>query len=104
MASVVFSRQSRSPVSYFSIEPVVEYYFPQNYPAMFELTTRGYMLLNLFAMARVNISRKEYTFSLSGKNLLNNAYASHLSRIRYYGLLNQGINIIFSVSTDFDNR
>lgn len=85
-----------------SIQPAYEYYFAQDNPAMFELSTPAYSLINLYTHARTVVFHHDFTFSLSCKNLLNKAYASHLSRIRYYGMLNQGINFIFSISTQFN--
>ncbi|MCB9046233.1 MAG: TonB-dependent receptor [Chitinophagales bacterium] len=98
--SLVFTPVTKGAITNIRIEPAIEYYFAQNTPAMFELATPAYTLVNFYSSANADIFHRTFNLSLSCKNLLNNAYASHLSRIRYYGLLNQGINIIFSVTTN----
>lgn len=99
--SIHYTKTLRGKIQDISIEPAYEYYFRQNNPAMFELATPSYSLLNLYTAMSADILRHNFTFSLSCKNLLNKAYASHLSRIRYYGMLNQGINFIISIHTEF---
>lgn len=102
--SLIFKKSFTEGIQQVRVEPNVEYYFAQNNPAMFELPTPDYMLVNIYSKATVRINNHDYDIGLACKNLLNKPYTNHLSRIRYYGLLNQGINIIFSINTTLDIR
>lgn len=81
------------------IAPQLQYSFAQNKPAPAELPTPDYALLNLNAGLTVHPYQKpSYVFTLGIRNLLNKTYADHLSRIRYYGLNNQGLNVVLAVT------
>ncbi len=81
-------------------EPELEYSRAQNHPAMFETPTPAYYLVNLHMGLETVWGGNRWQWNLSCRNLLNNTYASHLSRLKYYGLYNQGINFIVSVRTN----
>ena len=81
----------------FFIEPEGQYIFSQNKPAQFETATPGYFLLNLATGVTIQCPKGNWILGLNGKNLSNKKYADHLSRLKYYGLYNQGINVVFSV-------
>lgn len=83
------------------VEPEFEYVFAQETPAVFETKTPAYHLLNLSAGLTSHWGRRPLTWTLSGKNLLDEAYVDHLSRLKNYGLLNPGIQISLSVKTVF---
>ncbi|MBS1771388.1 MAG: TonB-dependent receptor [Bacteroidetes bacterium] len=83
------------------IEPELEYILAQNKPANFETATVDFALVNLHLGYRYNSKNDNTTFiTLTCRNLLNKAYADHLSRLKYYGFNNQGINIILTVKTN----
>lgn len=76
-------------------EPELVYVFAQNNPAVFETSSPAYFLLNLFTGATWETStRKRFDIGISGLNLLDAGYADHLSRLRNYGILNPGRNIM----------
>lgn len=77
-------------------EPEWVYVFDQNNPAVFETRTEGYALLNVMAGVAIPVSHANLEFTLSGKNLLNTVYADHLSRLKYYGLYNPGVNVVLA--------
>lgn len=67
-----------------------DYYFAQNKTAPNEKSTPAYGLLNAgFSLMPIT---KKFTINISGNNLLNVAYADHLSRLKNFGLLNIGRN------------
>lgn len=70
-----------------------DYCFAQNnvYPG--EIATPRYILWNAGISAVVHQENTAYDFSISANNLLNTAYYDHLSRFKYFGLLNVGRNI-----------
>lgn len=84
------------------VEPAVDYVFAQNRAAQFETKTPAYYLVNLNAGITSMFGKTEVQWGISGKNLLNKQYADHLSRLKYYGLYNPGINIVFSVKIKLD--
>lgn len=84
-------------------EPEFDYVFAQNRPAQFETNTPAYCLLNFNAGVTQRLRKKgEIEYAISCKNLLNVQYADHLSRLKYYGLYNMGLNIVFSVKFKLD--
>lgn len=83
------------------IEPEVQYFFKQSRPAQFETATPGYLLINIYSGMEVISVRGNWTLGLTCKNLANRKYADHLSRLKYYGLNNEGINFVFSVRKTF---
>ncbi|MFD1095779.1 TonB-dependent receptor [Salegentibacter chungangensis] len=64
----------------------------------FETTTPAYALLSVGFGSTVNLSSSKIDFSISGTNLLDKAYISHLSRLKSDNIANIGRNIKFSVS------
>ncbi|WP_276134252.1 TonB-dependent receptor plug domain-containing protein [Polluticoccus soli] len=98
VSSVNYSRSDNTGRQLFFVEPELEYVFPQNDPAQFETTTVDYALVNIHAGTTARIKGNNVRLQASCKNLLDKAYTDHLSRIKYYGLYNQGINFIISAS------
>ncbi len=80
------------------VEPQFVYSFAQNKPAQNELSSPDYGLLNLNAGTSLDTKSGSYDFTLGIRNLLNKTYADYLSRIRYYGLNNQGLNVVLAVT------
>ncbi len=87
----------------FFIEPEFVYVFSQDKPALFETSTLAYYLIN--ASAGVNIlqpgNSKSLRISLNINNMTNTNYFDHLSRLKYYGLNNQGRNIALAIRQQF---
>ena len=75
--------------------------FDQNRTAMFETETGGYSLLNAGIGTSVVLDRAMLNFRLSGTNLLNRTYISHLSRLKPEGIPNMGRNVILSAGIRF---
>lgn len=78
------------------LEPEVQYVLAQNKPAQFETSTGAYTLVNALAGITISGKHSDLEFSLVAKNLLNEVYADHLSRLKYFGLFNEGLNVVFS--------
>jgi iron complex outermembrane receptor protein len=78
------------------LSPEVDYVLAQDHPALFETSTAAYTLVNVNAGLSKNIKGNEYDCKLSVRNLLDAKYTDHLSRLKYYGLNNQGINVVFT--------
>lgn len=72
--------------------------FDQNNPGRFETRTGGYGLLGAGLGTKVNLNNVQVDLSLSGTNLLNKTYISHLSRLKPDGIFNIGRNIMFSAN------
>ena len=84
---------------YLSVTP--DYYFPKNQVAQNETFTPDYLLLN--AAIGGKYSEKLQWF-ISGQNLLNKQYVSHLSRLKYDGIGNMGRNITFGLTYSFSYK
>jgi iron complex outermembrane receptor protein len=67
--------------------------FNQNNVSPFEVTTPGYSLLSAGLGGCFSLFNKELNISVSGNNLTNATYISHLSRLRPDGIFNMGRNI-----------
>lgn len=91
----------RGKVTSLFIEPEHVYVFEQSLPAQFETFTGSYYLVNLNTGMTVKGGNGDWHLGLAGTNLTNNLYADHLSRLKYYGIYNQGINFVFSVRKSF---
>ncbi|HEX5112936.1 MAG TPA: TonB-dependent receptor [Saprospiraceae bacterium] len=65
-----------------------------------EILSTSYWLLNAGASYHLPGSTT-YDFGLTGHNLLNRAYVDHLSRFKYYGLYNIGLNITFYIKASW---
>ena len=84
----------------FFIEPEFVYVFEQDRPAQFETMTGDYALINLYMGTTIKAKKGDWHLGLTGTNLTNRVYADHLSRLKYYGLYNQGLNIVISLRKD----
>ncbi|MEZ4722982.1 MAG: TonB-dependent receptor [Flavobacteriales bacterium] len=69
----------------------------QTLTAPAEFSTPAYELLNAGINAQWKAKAAVYDFSVTGKNLLNEAYYDHMSRLKTFGFLNMGRNIVFQL-------
>jgi len=95
--SVGFEKELNGKVSDIFIEPEFAYTFKQDKAAQFETSTSSYFLFNISAGITIPSEQGNWVLGLNATNLTNKPYADHLSRIKDYGLLNQGLNIIFNI-------
>lgn len=72
---------------------------PQVFTARNELSTPGYMLLDASVTLEAEVRKQQFRLSVSGNNLVNTRYYSHVNRWRYLGLPEPGRN--FSLSLQF---
>ncbi len=86
----------------FFIEPEAEYVFAQEKPANFEMATPDYALVHLYAGCTSYVHDHAFVLGLAVRNLLDKTYADHLSRLRYFGINNQGINLVLTLRTKLD--
>ncbi len=63
----------------------------------FETETEGYNLLGAGLGGRLALGKNTVEVNLSGNNLLNKNYISHLSRLKTDGIANIGRNIVLSL-------
>ena len=83
------------------MEPEYIYVLKQHQPAQFETSTSAYHLINFYSGAVILNSTGNWVVGVNVNNLLNRKYVDHLSRLKYYGLYNQGINFVFSIRKEF---
>lgn len=83
------------------IEPEFVYVFKQDRPAQFETMTDAYYLLNINSGVIIPAKNGNWTVGLTATNITSQVYADHLSRLKYLGQYNQGINFVLSVRKAF---
>ncbi|MEO6489724.1 MAG: TonB-dependent receptor [Ferruginibacter sp.] len=101
LSSIRFEKQLNRKLRKLFIDPEWLYVFRQDKPAQFETSTGGYGLLNIHSGLEFKGKSHNWIFGLSANNITNTLYADHLSRLKYYGLYNQGINFILSARRSF---
>ena len=72
--------------------------FDQDNPGRFEESTSGYSLLGAGVGGSIKFDDFNIDLRVSGNNLLNKSYISHLSRLKTDGIYNIGRNIMVSAS------
>ncbi|HZJ21316.1 MAG TPA: TonB-dependent receptor, partial [Pricia sp.] len=72
--------------------------FKQDKVSGFERTTDGYTLLNLGFGGTVSVFKQAMDIRISGNNILDKDYISHLSRLKTDGISNIGRNINLGIS------
>ncbi|MBU2996163.1 TonB-dependent receptor [Cellulophaga baltica] len=72
--------------------------FSQDKIASYETETDGYSLLSAGISGKMEIFNTPMDIRISGNNLLNKNYASHLSRLKYDDISNIGRNISLGLS------
>jgi iron complex outermembrane recepter protein len=75
----------------------VNYTFAQNNIDQFEDPTPGYWIVN----AGAGLTIKSVRILLSCRNLTDQLYFDHLSRLKYYGLYDMGRNIVLNIGWQF---
>lgn len=73
-------------------------YFDQNKVADFETKTPRYNLFNVGVGGDMKIFNQKVGYSITGNNLFDKNYISHLSRLKADGIANIGRNISFNLS------
>ncbi len=71
--------------------------FAQNRVGAFETPSTGYSLLSAGFGSSFTLNNVNFELNISGNNLLNKAYISHLSRLKPEGIENMGRNISVSL-------
>jgi len=94
---LVFHLNGSGNVSNPSIKIGGNYMLDQNNPAQFETSTESYFLLH----AGVTGQWKKTELSLVANNLTNLNYYDHLSRFKYYGIANMGLNVVLTMNFKF---
>lgn len=79
-----------------------DYCFAQDKVYPNEVTTPQYFLWNAGISATFHIKNTTYDWGLAASNLLNTAYYDHLSRFKYFGLLNMGRNFTLTLRIKHD--
>lgn len=72
-------------------------YLKQNNVGPFETRSDAYSLLSIGLEGNFKIFNKYSSFRLTGTNILDKNYISHLSRLKTDGISNMGRNIVFGV-------
>ena len=72
--------------------------FNQNRVSTFETRTGGYSLLGAGFGGTFDLNGSDLQFTISGNNILNKTYISHLSRLKPDNIANIGRNISFSLN------
>ncbi|TVZ28529.1 iron complex outermembrane receptor protein [Gillisia sp. Hel_I_86] len=73
----------------------------QNKISDFETSTNGYTLVSAGIGGTIFLNKLPLELRLSGNNLLNKNYISHLSRLKIDGIANMGRNISLGIQTKF---
>lgn len=100
-SDVKLSFRNSKKISEITVKPGVTYVFEQNRLGDFETKTNAYYLLNCSASITIKNPKTLLQISVSGNNLLNNAYYDHLSRFKYYGVYNVGRNVSLNFKISF---
>ncbi|MCB9250881.1 MAG: TonB-dependent receptor [Flavobacteriales bacterium] len=82
------------------VEPEFVYLFRQDNPAIFETSTPSYLLVNLKSSVSKKGRSGNWHLGININNLTNKRYYDHLSRLKYYGLYNQGVNFVISIKKE----
>jgi iron complex outermembrane receptor protein len=83
------------------LEAGLEIHFGQYDIDTFETYTPGYVLINASIGTNLKIQKQIWTVYISGKNLVDEKYFDHLSRLKYVGIYNMGRNITFGMILPF---
>jgi len=100
-SAIRWEKKLNGTVSYLFAEPEFVYVFNQDLPAQFETATQNYYLLNFSSGLTVSRPAGNWKLGLAGTNLTNRVYYDHLSRLKYYGLYNTGLNFAISIRKEF---
>ena len=92
------------PAKNFSWKTGVDLVFAQNHTGDFETNTAQYSLLHTSLQYILQCGKKQMNISLAGENILNRTYYDHLSRFKYFGILNPGRNVSLTLSLPFTKQ
>lgn len=76
----------------------------QTFTAPLEKSTPAYELLNAGINLQWQVHSVVYYLSITGKNLLDEAYYDHLSRLKTYNILNMGRNVVVQLKISFSQK
>ena len=74
------------------------YVFNQNKTYTNELSTPGYLILNIGTGGNISLYKQPFEISIGVNNLFNKQYFDHMSRLRQYGVNGIGMNAFISIS------
>lgn len=94
-SSIRFETTTKKGINIFA-EPEVVYNAVQNNPAQFETATPSYTLINFSSGVELPAANGNWRIGFNINNLTGKQYFDHLSRLKYLGLYNEGINFIVS--------
>ncbi|WP_339712759.1 TonB-dependent receptor [uncultured Kriegella sp.] len=94
---VEFNNRSTSLQSYYAFV-TLNSVFDQNKTNTFETNSDGYNLLNLGLGGSIFLGKQQIDLRISGNNILNKTYISHLSRLKTDGIANIGRNVNLGIS------
>lgn len=97
---VEFGDQKQKPHNYYAFLSLNSV-FAQNNTSGFETATNGYNLLNLGFGGSLYLWNQQLDLRVSGNNILNETYVSHLSRLKADGIANIGRNINLGIQIPF---
>ncbi|MCX6280878.1 MAG: TonB-dependent receptor [Bacteroidetes bacterium] len=83
------------------IQLELETHFTQDRIDVFETVTPGYVLLNFNIGTKLKVKNQIWTLYISGKNVLDEKYFDHLSRLKEVGIYNMGRRITFGLVIPF---
>lgn len=72
--------------------------FDQNKVNEFETVTEGYSILNIGIGGNISVGKQDIEIRVSGNNVLDKSYVSHLSRLKSDGINDIGRNISLALS------
>jgi iron complex outermembrane recepter protein len=78
------------------------YHFDQTRVAVYETVSKAYHLINIGTQIKVN-SNNPFSFTAGVRNLLNERYISHLSRLKNIDMPHPGINFYIGVKYNFES-
>ena len=96
ISSVRFEKQLKKGMTFFA-EPEFEFVAAQNKPAQFETVTARYSLLNFSSGLEMPAYKGNWKFNINVNNITDLQYFDHLSRLKYLGLYNEGVNFAVTV-------
>jgi len=79
----------------------LETHFRQSRIDVFETETPGYVLLNASVGTNLRVQKQLWTLFISPKNLTNQTYYDHLSRLKDVGIHNMGWTVTFGLIIPF---
>jgi iron complex outermembrane receptor protein len=100
--SIRYEKKIAATSNFFYIEPQIEYVLRQSNPAQFETATPCYYLVNTSIGIEFRKNKNPISIYLTGRNILNRNYYDHLSRLKYYGIYNPGVNYMVTLKMPID--